>query len=278
MRNQYQSTGYTDTGLQNDLTYYYGVFAFNEDGVASDGAFVSATPKTYDPILSNNSWETIEDIGAQGLAPSIWEIGDEKDFTVNSKTLTAVIIGFNRTSLVSGGTAPITFGTKNLMASKKVVKYGWWNETAMGKYVINTLPTQMEEDLQAVLKTVTAYCGYKSYASYTNPDDYVTESRAYQTKAFGFTSKEVFGSKGPGYAQYPYFATQSNRVKKLNNGAGAASEWALTESVYQRLQVGGNTTLYYYCFIVTRDGVERRDFNTDESSGTSLGVCFGFCV
>lgn len=44
VRNQYQSTPYVDTGLTNDTVYYYGVFAYNEDGVASPGAFTNATP------------------------------------------------------------------------------------------------------------------------------------------------------------------------------------------------------------------------------------------
>lgn len=52
VRNQYQSTGYTDTGLTNDTTYYYGVFAYNKDGVASEGAFVNATPKAGTPVSS----------------------------------------------------------------------------------------------------------------------------------------------------------------------------------------------------------------------------------
>lgn len=52
VRNQYQSTGYTDTGLTNDTTYYYGVFAYNKDGVASAGAFVNATPKAGTPVSS----------------------------------------------------------------------------------------------------------------------------------------------------------------------------------------------------------------------------------
>ena len=45
VRDQYLSTGYTDTSLTNDTTYHYGVFAYNTAGVASDGIFVSATPK-----------------------------------------------------------------------------------------------------------------------------------------------------------------------------------------------------------------------------------------
>lgn len=50
VRNQYQSTPYTDTGLTNDTTYYYAVFAYNKDGVASEGAFTSATPIAGTPL------------------------------------------------------------------------------------------------------------------------------------------------------------------------------------------------------------------------------------
>ena len=50
VRNQYQSTAYVDSGLTNDTTYYYGVFAYNKDGVASSGAFVNATPKAGTPL------------------------------------------------------------------------------------------------------------------------------------------------------------------------------------------------------------------------------------
>ena len=50
VRNQYQSTTYIDGGLINDTTYHYGIFAYNTDGVASEGAFASATPITGTPL------------------------------------------------------------------------------------------------------------------------------------------------------------------------------------------------------------------------------------
>ena len=50
VRNQYQSTAYVDSGLTNDTTYYYGVFAYNSDGVYSEGAFVSAMPVAGTPL------------------------------------------------------------------------------------------------------------------------------------------------------------------------------------------------------------------------------------
>ena len=50
VRDQYLSTGYTDTELINDTTYHYGVFAYNTAGIASDGAFTSTTPKLGTPL------------------------------------------------------------------------------------------------------------------------------------------------------------------------------------------------------------------------------------
>lgn len=51
VRDQYASAGYVDTGLTNDVTYYYAVFAYNTDGVASEGAFTSATPMAGTPLF-----------------------------------------------------------------------------------------------------------------------------------------------------------------------------------------------------------------------------------
>lgn len=50
VRDQYLSTGYTDSELINDTGYHYGVFAYNTAGVASDGIFTSATPKLGTPL------------------------------------------------------------------------------------------------------------------------------------------------------------------------------------------------------------------------------------
>ena len=44
VRDQYATTGFVDDGLTNDTLYYYAAFAYNTDGVASEGVFTSATP------------------------------------------------------------------------------------------------------------------------------------------------------------------------------------------------------------------------------------------
>lgn len=66
VRDQYQTTGYIDTNLTNDTTYYYGAFAYNSDGVYSEGAFVSATPRAGTPIgnLAEGTLITIQENGA----------------------------------------------------------------------------------------------------------------------------------------------------------------------------------------------------------------------
>ena len=83
VRNQYQSTPYTDTGLTNDTTYYYAVFAYNKDGVASEGAFASATPIAGTPLsqLAEGTIIKINENGApveylivnQGLPSSMYD-------------------------------------------------------------------------------------------------------------------------------------------------------------------------------------------------------------
>ena len=51
IRNQYQTSPYEDTGLINDTVYFYGVFAVNKDGVASDGCVSgSVIPKLGTPL------------------------------------------------------------------------------------------------------------------------------------------------------------------------------------------------------------------------------------
>ena len=50
VRDQYATTGFVDDGLTNDILYYYAAFAYNTDGVASEGAFTSATPIAGTPV------------------------------------------------------------------------------------------------------------------------------------------------------------------------------------------------------------------------------------
>lgn len=50
VRDQYATTGFVDNGLVNDTLYYYAAYAYNTDGVASEGAFTSAMPQVDTPL------------------------------------------------------------------------------------------------------------------------------------------------------------------------------------------------------------------------------------
>ena len=68
-------------------------------------------PLSVDPVLNNNSWETISKVSQMGLAAQYWAIGDTKTITINGKagtttfsnlSIDAYIIGFNHNSAKEG--------------------------------------------------------------------------------------------------------------------------------------------------------------------------------
>ena len=263
VRNQYQSTPYTDTGLTNDTTYYYAVFAYNKDGVASAGAFTSCHLYGFDDVLDNNSWAQINQAAQIGLASSIWSIGDEKNFTAGSETLTAVILDFNHDDAADGsGKIPISFGLKELMKNT----HGWrwvasnlsnsYLRSGFPEYLNDTVLPSFPEDMQSVLKLANKTLGSST-----------------QTKINLLTIQEATGTSnltnssdtasGGGY-QYPYYGTVEKRIKKLSNGAGAASAWYLASNQQH------NT--YARPIQMTASG------ETRTTGQASLGVCFCFYV
>lgn len=262
VRNAYQTEPFVDTGLENDTTYYYGAFAYNEDGVVSEGAFTSCHLFGFDSILENNTWEQIDQAGAIGLAPSLWEIGDEKDTAVSGETLTTVILDFNHDDASDGsGKVPMSFGLKELMANKRgwSQTYNRWYgylDSGIPDYLSNTVIPGLPESLQGFLKTVN-----KTY------------DKASTTKISIPTLKEVNGTgvmtngsdrpTGGGY-QYPYFATIQKRIKHLANGSGAVAEW------YVASNHGGNTG--YYPVAINEVGESRWAISGN------CGICFCFYI
>ena len=68
-------------------------------------------PLLVDPVLNNNSWETISKVSQMGLAAQYWAVGDTKTITINGKvgnttfsnlSVDAFILGFNHNSSREG--------------------------------------------------------------------------------------------------------------------------------------------------------------------------------
>ena len=72
---------------------------------------VHTAPIYVDPVLNNNSWETISKISQAGLAAQYWNVGDTKDIVINGKvgnttftnlTAQAFIIGIDHNAAREG--------------------------------------------------------------------------------------------------------------------------------------------------------------------------------
>ena len=225
----------------------------------------AVTVQMYSSTLAANSWAQIAEASEAGIASTLWSVGDEKDITVDSETLTLVIMGFNHDDKADGsGKAGITFGLKNLMASTRQMNSsntnsGGFTGSAMYTWLQNTLLTSLPSDLQTVLKSVNKKTSAGSQSTTINTN---------AMKLFLFSEIEIFGSttysaSGEG-SQYSYFATAANRVKYLSNGAGSAYYW------WERSPNASNSTSFCY---VSSSGTA-----INGGASYSRGVCFGFCV
>lgn len=232
--------------------------------ITTSGQTYSVECLFFNSVLSKNTWAQIAKASAAGKASQLWAVGDTKDITVGSETLTLVIMGFNHDDLASGGKAGITFGLKNLMASTRAMNSsntnsGGFTGSAMYSWLQNTLLPTLPSDLQAVLKSVNKKTSAGSQSSTINTNS---------MKLFLFSEIEIFGSttysKAGEGSQYSYFATAANRIKYISNGSGSANSW------WERSPCGSVSS--YFCFVDSGGNA-----NSNVANVTS-GVCFGFCV
>lgn len=261
VRNQYQTEPFVDPGLQNEVTYYYGAFAYNEDGVVSEGALASITLYGFDSLLENNTWDQIELAAGNGLAPSIWEIGDTKSGMLLGDNMIYAIAGFNLDDLTDGsGKAPITFTTKNTMSESKA--YGTstlshYTTSTMFQYLRDSVYPAIPSDLKSIIKKVTK----KAKISASN----TTET--FDAYLFNPAVGEVGGSSIDSDFTYPYYATAANRVKTIPSAA-TSNQWMLRTGASKNSY--GDNEVYG---VIASNGQISSGYNY-----RSYGVCFNFCI
>lgn len=301
IRNQYQSTPYTDSTIIAGNTYYYAVYACNAAGVYSDGVFTEGyTPVAYDPILGNNSWDVIDDACTKGLEQSLWAIGDEIDITVMNEIQTCVILDFNHDDLADGsGKASITFGLKNLMsflnpeAFSGSIFYG--STSGMRGWYDNTLYSGIEEPLRTRLKQVTkTSVSQEIDVTVKEPaggGTMISTSYYFDSKmtgncyAFPFAAVELkqaietnperneagFNQAG---THYPYFSTLSSFAKYLSNGSGNMYQYNTREYTRTTGDRSGNGIVYVGDWYINPPIT----FLDSDKTANTYGICFGFCV
>ena len=178
------------------------------------------------------------------------------------------IVGFNHDDLSDGsGKAGITFGMKNLYYSQYSMNssdtnVGGWDECLMRTDTMQTLFNNLPDELQSVIKLVNkkATAGNKSTGIVTSQD-----------KLWLYSEVELDGTTSSGYrdegTQYEYWQshnTNSDRIKKLNNGTGSAniywlrSPYTSNSTYFRYISSDGNVNYYY--------------------ASNSRGLCFCFCI
>ena len=216
--------------------------------------------------INNISWSEINKISQAGEATKYFNIGDEITFTTkDNKEITMQIVGFNHDDLSDGsGKAGITFGMKNLYYSEYPMNStntdaGGWEECRMRTNTMQTLFNNLPDELQAVIKTVNkkAISGSESTSITTSQDKLWLYS---EVELDGTTSSD----EGTQYEYWQSHNTDSDRIKKLNNGTGSANNYWLRSPYFR----------YSLFFWYVRPNGSLDYFG----ASVSCGVCFCFCI
>lgn len=231
---------------------------------------LAGTPNKIDGVykakigtLEQTSWAMISRVSALGIADQFWSVGDTKDITVNSETLTMEIVGFNHDDLTDGGKAGITFGMKHLMRDVRRMNAsntnsGGWTESELYSWLTSTCYNGLPSELRSVIRAVDKK---------TSAGGRLTTINTNSMKIFLFSEKEVglsdYSVAGEG-EKYARFTSNSVRAKKMSNGSDYAGWWWL------RSPRSGNA--YRFC------GVDSGGSSSDGNASETNGVCFGFCV
>ena len=218
---------------------------------------------THFPTFSEASWSLIKKISEEGLAETAFEIGDEKNISIDGTDYAVVILDFNHDTLTAGGTAGLTIGILNSlkttykMNSSNTNSGGWAScelRNTLQSTILNKLPSDLRDAIKKVNKLTSA--GSQSTTINTTSDNLFLLS---EVEIFGNTQYSVSGEG----KQYPYFVSSQQRIKKLGDN-GSASGW------WERSPNSSGSSAFCY---VHSSGVANIN-----SASTSYGVSFGFCI
>lgn len=263
-RNQYAETAYTDSGLTNDVTYYYGIFPCSTDGVYTTTYTISAVPTALKIVTFADG--TDEEIAAMLDAhyagtiniADYWSVGDMRTIHLDAMAATGVseshvaqdqqfvIIGIEHDDLktpINGHTkAAITIQPLRMLSNGTEYEPGYMNSsnTSSGGWegcarrtwcnsvFVNAFPLAIKN----LIKTV-----YNSANLTTTSDNAFLLS---ETEVFGTKKYSAGNTEG---TQYEYFKTSSNRVKYSGNATsqGSAARW------WERSPSSSGAT--YFCFV-----------------------------
>lgn len=191
----------------------------------------------------------------------VYKVGATKQLDLGTEGIVAMqIVGIDVDTKTSGGTAPITWISKQLLATSKQMNSGNTNSggfaaSAMRSYLINTIKPKIPEVVRSKIVEVTKYSYYYGGNANTSTSETVWIPSC---REVGFTGYET---SGPTYAGV--FSSNNNRIK-YKTGSSTAVIWWLRSAIsghsYSFGRVGTNGSHDY------------------DGASFSYGVALGFCM
>ncbi len=198
--------------------------------------------------LADYTWAEIANLANLGVASSIFNIGDTKEFTCTDGWVgTATIIGFNHDTKTDGGLANITFDLKYMYKDKGWMNatntnVGGWEGTEMRNTILPAILATFPDDIRNNIKAVKKSTGVSSGSTQTTSDELwllsMTEvglegfsydapdnSTVYDYYSYGgafFRNKSTFGNSiDSWYTRSPHFSNGSYFCSINDTGGGS---------------------------------------------------------
>ena len=244
VRNQYQSTTYIDAGLINDTTYHYGVFAYNTAGVASDGIFVSATPKAG-TLLGNLA------VGTVVKAP------------INGNTREFIVVHQGKPDSMYDDSCNGTWLLlKDIYTTMAWGSSNYYKNSDIHSYLNGTFLNLFDDEIKNAIKQVKI----PHYDVFSSGGSVDSGANGLSCKIFLLSGYEV------GWADYPYLPRDGTKLsyfisgkgdaandKRIANYNGSAYSWSLRSPAINNM---------YDIWSVIRDG----DIITLDCRNPTFGV------
>lgn len=262
IRNQYSETGFTDEGLINDTVYYYTLFPYTAKNIytMSDTDKISGAPVGISTTFSENTWEVIAQVAAEGKAQEYWNIGDYKPLN-ESNSIGCRIIDFGHDDLVDGsGKASMTFflylfDQRALGSSTSSNTFITYPNLQYLNYGISNAKNNIGDDLKAAIKMVKKKYAKSAYLS----SGYTLEMNC---DLFLPSLSETAGTNDYGLGtQYEYFKDPSHM-------ANWWPFWTRTGGY-----IKGSRDMSEYCYITTSG---KADYT--KQNNNSIVMAFCFCI
>ncbi len=250
------------SGWSADLTFITGTTnAYAQfEKLEVPASIMTLEAMSWPQILAVARAGSVDADGDLAIEGTKWlSVGDEKQLTlVDGITMTVLILGFHHDEKTSGGTAPITFGFKNVHGGWKgtFASYFWPTSDARTKlneaYILD-LPESIRVMMVAVNKV--------------NRHPETSEFETTADKFFLPSKAEIGGTSVPGEgACYPVFVDDASRVRY--NLSGSTVTWC------QRTVYRPSPTLGLHQSYVRVNGW----MDASGNPANSFTLCPAFCI